>query len=543
MPQKYFENLATQEQWASIIPAVPFTAEGIQAAIDQVVATGQPGLVLLAPTKYAGTQDVEIPPGVEVRGILGRLTYNSVFVPDQDVNALDGTVLELAPGVTGFKYNNVDLPASVPNLTGSAGTGISISGVAFVGGLRGIHMGAKNTLGPVYGTMKNLRFFNQTEEHYIFENFQHMHFGDLWAWNNLAGVVAGGCVFRASRLKKPDNSTALLPGNSTWHGTIFGYSKDYLGRGIMVQAFDAQLNQCSFAAARVQFNRYTPQANAQDVVLTPTSGSPDFTVSNPAQFALCQVGMPLAIPATLSAVSGVSNGVNYYVSSRNTANSTITLNELPHRTASNVVASAGTTVTMKCGGFLGVSALSDDTGSITAFNFGNLDIECRGNVNSFATRNCKGVGNALELMPSDTDTQITFRNGDFALTHQGLTTVTTDRSTSQGYCRVSNLAGGALNYSGGSFTLTAAMSGQKIRYSGASDIVVTLPGTLPKDFKWSAVCTSTGQITVQTASGAVLQNRSASAKTAGGTAPQVNVESISVAAGGHTFHIWGDLGG
>lgn len=44
-------------------------------------------------------------------------------------------------------------------------------------------------------------------------------------------------------------------------------------------------------------------------------------------------------------------------------------------------------------------------------------------------------------------------------------------------------------------------------------------------------------------SGTVFQNRSASAKTTGGTAPQVNLESISVTSGGHVFHLWGDLGG
>jgi hypothetical protein len=165
------------------------------------------------------------------------------------------------------------------------------------------------------------------------------------------------------------------------------------------------------AAARVQFNRYTPFDTARDVVLTPSSGTANFTVADNTQFGYCQVGMPLAIPATSSAVSGVNNGVVYYVSSRNTSTNVITLNELPNNTTSNLVSSAGTAVTMKCGGFLGVSALTDDTGSITSFDFGNLDIECKGNVNSFATRNCKGRAYALELMPSNTDTQTAFRLG------------------------------------------------------------------------------------------------------------------------------------
>lgn len=526
------------------VVAYPYNSAGIQFAVNAIEASGRPGTVLFAAVPYDGNADIEWKKSVSGKGFLGNLTFNVQYIPDQDVNALDGTVINLAPGVTGIKYNNVDLPNPVrTDLSNSGGTSIFLENLTFVGGLRGIHTGAKNTLGLLYGAVKNCRFFNQTEEHYIFDNFQHMQFENLWAWNSLTGVVAGGCVFRASRLRKVDNSIALLPGNSVWTGTIFGYAKDYLGRGIMVQALDGQLNQCSFAAARVQFNRYTAFNTARDVVLTPANGTANFTVSDSTQFSYCQVGMPLAIPATSSQVSGVSNGVVYYVSSRDPGTNIITLNELPHRTTGNVVSNAATPVTMKCGGFLGVSALTDDNGSITSFDFGNLDIECKGNVNSFATRNCKGRAYALELMPSDTDTQTAFRFGDFALSHSGLTTITTDRSTSQGYCRVTNLSGGVTNYSGGSFTLTAAMSGQKLRYSGTADIIVTVPGTLPRDFKWGAVCTNTGQITMQTSLGAAFQNRSATAKTAGGTAPQVNVESISVSAGGHMFHLWGDLGG
>jgi hypothetical protein len=221
---------------SNVAVAYPYTSEGIQAAVAQILATGKPGTVLLAPMRYSITSDVSLYPKVSIKGLLGDLKYNAGYIPDQDVEPIDGTILEMQPGVTGLVYNNVDQPNPVPaNLTDYAGTSINIEGIGFLGGLRGIHTGAKNRLGLTYGSVKNCRFFDQTEEHYLFDNFQHMHFEDLWAWNRITGAVAGGCVFRASRLRKGDNSIALLPGNSVWTGTIFGYSKDYLGRGIMVQ--------------------------------------------------------------------------------------------------------------------------------------------------------------------------------------------------------------------------------------------------------------------------------------------------------------------
>lgn len=525
--------------------AFPFTSEGIQAAIDALYAKGQPGVVTLASESYSITSDITLRVGISLRGILGKLDYIG-YVPDQDPSPVDGTIFNVSAGVTALKYNNIDQPNPAPaELADTAGTSINISGITFVGGLRAIHTGAKNILGLHYASVKNCRFFNQTAEHYIFENFMHMQFENLWAWNKISdGAVHGGCVFRASRLRDAGNAIALLPGNSVWTGTIFGWTNQYLVKGISFEGIDGQLNECSATGARIQFNRYPATLTARDVVLTPSNGSSTFTVSDNTQFNYCQVGVPLAIPTTSAAVSGVSNGVVYFVSSRDAGTNTITLNELPNRTTGNLVASAATPVTMKFGGFPGFFFGSDDNGSVTSFNAGDLDIECKGTVAGIATRNAKGKAHILETMPSDTDTLLAFRNGDFAVSHCGSNTVTTDCSSSVGYCRVTNLAGGNPGlYTGGNITLTAAMSGQKIRFASATDITVTVPRTLPKDFEWSAVCTSTGQITMVAGSGTTFQNRSASAKTAGGTAPQVNIESISLTSGGHSFHLWGDLGG
>lgn len=546
-PRKVDQLLETAIESVSPINtlfAFPFTSEGIQAAIDALYAKGQPGVVTLASEAYSITSDITLRVGISLRGILGKLDYIG-YVPDQNPSPVDGTIFNVSAGVTALKYNNIDQPNPAPaELADTAGTSINISGITFVGGLRAIHTGAKNILGLHYASVKNCRFFNQTAEHYIFENFMHMQFENLWAWNNINdGSVHGGCVFRASRLRDAGNAIALLPGNSVWTGTIFGWTNQYLIKGISFEGIDGQLNECSATGARLQFNRYPATLTARDVVLTSSNGSSTFTVSDPAQFALCQVGMPLAIPVTSAAVGVVSNGGVYFVSSRNPATNEITLNEFPEKFTSNLVANSNGPVTLKCGGFAGINVIGNDTGVVTAMNLGDLDIECKGNVAGIVARNAKFIAHILEMMPSDTDTAIVPRNCDMAITYVGPTNITNDTSTNHGSFRATNLSGGSIIHYGGSFTLNTSHSQQIMRYHGASDIVVTYPRTLPKGFQHKTVCTSTGQVTYTGGAGASAQNRSASAKTAGGTAPQANLELLSVASGGAMFHLWGDLGG
>lgn len=523
--------------------AIPRTSAGVQAAIDKIYASGKPGVVVWSPMPYTIDEDITLREGVSHFGALGALDFAGL-IPDANPRPKNGTILNIAPGVTALKYNNVGQPNPVPaQLADTSASGITIAGLNFVGGLRGIHTGEKNVLGLTFSEVKNCRFYDQTEEHYVFENFMQCNFGNLFCWNSLPGVVAGGMVFDISRLKDAGGVNALLPGNSCFSGILFGWTNQFLGRGFSFNGLDGQLNECSFKG-RVQFNRHASQTTAVDIEATMANTSANFTVSDPAQFALCQVGMPLAIPHTGSAVGAVNNGVVHFVSSRDPATNTITLNETPRKTTGNLTATTNGSVTLKCGGFPGLEVCGDDTGAVTSVNLGDLDLECKGAVATMVCRNVKATGHILEIMPSDTQTGIAPRNCDLALTYVGAANITNDTSSSHGNFRATNLAGGTVNYNGGSFVLDTSHNGQVMRYSGASDITITYSRTLPKGFKHKTVCTSTGQITYTPANAqAIPQNRSATAKTAGGTAPQANIELISVTAGGTTFHIWGDLGG
>ena len=529
------------EVFGAVFHAFPFNDIGIRAAVSAAAAAGC-GTVKYAGLRYRIKSEIDLIKGVKHKAILGDLDFNG-YLPDAAPQPLGGTIFDIDPGVTAFVHNHVDQPNPAPaQLADTSSSGIEIDGITFVGGLRAIHTGANNVLGLTFSEVKNCRFFNQTEEHYIFRNFQQSNFSNLFCFNSLAGVVAGGMVFDISRLKDIANVNALIPGNSCFSGILFGWTNQFLGRGFYFNGLDGQLNECSFKG-RVQFNRYASQTTAVDVVATMANTSANFTVSDPAQFALCQVGMPLAIPVTSAAVGAVSNGGVYFVSSRNAATNEVTLNEFPEKFVSNLVANSNGPVTLKCGGFAGINVIGNDTGAVTAMNLGDLDIECKGGVAMLVARNAKFVAHILEIMPSDTDTAIVPRNCDMAITYVGPTNITNDTSVNHGNFRATNLAGGSVNYNGGSFTLNTSHSQQIMRYSGASDIVITYPRTLPKGFQHKTVCTSTGQVTYTGGAGAIAQNRSASAKTAGGTAPQANLELLSVSSGGAMFHLWGDLGG
>lgn len=536
-------NLNTNElagpDLRAIVHAFPFNSLGIQSAINAAARLGRPATVVLAGLPYLVDTDITLRRSVAVKGELGDLDYQG-YVPDENPAPVSGTILNLAAGVTGFKYNNVDQPNPAPTeLADTTGTGINIEGINFVGGLRAIHTGAKNILGLSFSKVKNCRFFNQSAEHYIFDNFMHMEFKNLWAWNSLPGAVAGGCVYRASRLRKADNSVALLPGNSVWLGTIFAWTNSFLGRGLEVMGLDAQLNELNFASARCQFNRHGP-LTAADIVLTANS-TQNFVVSDNAQFNLCQIGMPLAIPAGSADSLGLFNGTVYFVVSRDPNTNSITLNDTPLQVSANVTASGNGNVSVKCGGFPGLLLAGDSTGRVAASNFGNWDLECKGAVATVVTRNANGALFIQEIMPSDTSTGFALRNSSIMFEYIDSAPISVD-SSSNTACTFRQVNGGSWTHSSGNITLGPEWNNRAVRYTGSSDITVTVPRVLPRGFKCEFYCSSTGQITWVQGTGAVLQNRAATLKTQGSFA-ETKIQYLSGASGGTVYKVSGDLGG
>lgn len=518
--------------------AFPFTSAGVQGAIDALYAKGAPGIVSLAAEPYSITTDITLKPGISLKGILGIFDYNG-YVPDENPTPTTGTIFNLSAGVTGLKYNNVDQPNPAPaQLADTAGTGINIEGITFIGGLRGIHTGAKNVLGICFGRVANCRFFNQTAEHYILENFMHLEFGNLYAWNSLQGV-AGGCIFRQSRLRDGGGTIALLPGNSTAFGTLFAWTNNFLGRGIEFQAIDGQMNEVSLAACRVQFNRHGVETAPYDIVLSANSTA-NFTVADNAQFALCQVGMPLVIPTTGSAVAGISSGVVFFVSSRNPATNEITLNEVLYRTASNLVASANTSVTMKCGGFPGYIVAGDETGVISAANLGHVDIELRGNTVSAVFQRCDGEVGVLEVGGSNTNTMFVGRLCRTEVRHSAVNNITNDFSTLMGNFKVTNRCPATAGFNT-SLTLNSSHSGAHLRSTNGAGFNITVPKELPAGFEFAFTCATANAGTLVQGSNVNIAKTAASLVSSNVVGATVRLKQISVNSAGMSYVATGDL--
>ena len=518
--------------------AFPFTSAGIQAAIDSVWASGQPGTVILSGVAHSVISDITLRPGVSLKGILGTFDYGG-YVPDENPTPVDGTILNLAAGITGLKYNNVDAANPVPaELADTAGTGISIEGITFVGGLRGIHTGAKNKLGICFGRVANCRFFNQTAEHYVLENFQHLDFGNLYAWNSLTGV-AGGCVFRQSRLRDGGGVKALLPGNSTKFGTLFAWTNNFLGRGIEFQAIDGQMNELDLEPGRIQFNRHGVETVPYDIVLSANSTA-NFTVTDNAQFALCQVGMPLVIPTTGSTTAGISSGVVYFVSSRNPATNEITLNEVLYRTTSNIVASATTSVTMKCGGFAGYIVASDESGDVTAASLGKLDLELRGNAVSAVFQRCDGGATVLEVSGSATNTMFAARLCRTEVRHSAVSNITNDFSTLMGNFKVTNTCPATAGFNT-SLTLNSSHSGAHLRSTNGAGFNITVPKELPAGFEFAFTCATAFAGTLVRGTNVNIDKTAATLVSSAVAGATVRLKQISVNSAGMSYVATGDL--
>lgn len=370
-----------------------------------------------------------------------------------------------------------------------------------------------------------------SDEAYHFENNMHTNYSDLY-WK--AGPNGGGGICWQASL-----GSTLLPGNSQVTGEIYGHATNFKSEGIKILGIGGQQNELGFKGARLQFNRHG-LLTASDVILTANS-TQNFVVSDNAQFDLCQIGMPLAIPTGSADALGLFNGTVYFVVSRDTNTNTITLNDNPLQSSANITASGNGNITLKCGGQPGMLIAGDSTGSVTASNFGGWDIECKGAVATVVTRNAKGVAFIHEVMPSDTNTGFALRNSAIGFEYIDNAPVTVD-SSSNTACTFRQVNGGSWTHSSGNITLGPEWNNRVVRYTGSADITVTVPRTLPRGFKCEFYCSSTGQITWVQGTGAVLQNSNATLKTQGSFA-ETKIQYLSGSSGGTVYKVSGNLGG
>lgn len=526
---KILEAAIEQLQTAIYYPTSR-TSAGIIEAMQKAQAGGG-GIVQLEPATY--TIDIGIPiiSGVSIVGILPTMVFSS-NIPDQDFLPSGGTQLVVASGINCFYAKNTPNASIPPTLAVGAPSSCGVKNVVIIGGRRGIDTGAIKNIGVQWATFENIFVFNPEDEAYHFENFMHTTFTNLY-WKT-AAVGGGGCTWQASL------GSTLLPGNSQVTGEIYGHATNFKSDGFKILGIGGQLNELGFKGARLQFNRHG-LLTASDVVLTAATGSQNFTVSDNNQFDLCQIGMPLAIAAGGADALGLFNGTVYFVVSRNTSNNTITLNDTPLQTSANVTASGNGNVTVKCGGQPGMLIAGDSTGSVTAANFGGWDLECKGAVATVVTRNAKGAAYIHEIMPSDTNTGFALRNSAIGFDYIDSAPISVD-SSSNVASTFRQVNGGPWSHSSGNITLGPEWNGRSVRFTGSTDITVTVPRVLPRGFKCKFFCDSTGQITWVQGTGAALRNRAATLKTQGSSA-ETWIEYLSGTWGGTVYKVSGDLGG
>lgn len=266
-----------------------------------------------------------------------------------------------------------------------------------------------------------------------------------------------------------------------------------------------------------------------------TSGNSNISVPDAGQFALCTVGMPIRFQA--SAPSAFDAVETYFVVSRNTGAQTIQLSNADYAAA--ITPTASGTYAMYVAGYPTFIARADAGCAVKNSDFGAMACEVTGNIGAIMfskTRNCNV--NLNNPSTSFTGTGVICRDAEIGITYSGANNVGMDESSlSGGTCNFVNLAGGAYQYSGGSFTLDSSWNGRKVRYSGTSDITITIPRKLPRGFTLELVTTgATGVVTFAPASGLGLWSKSGGFRTNGQYA-YAKLNNVSPLG----YHLTGDL--
>lgn len=468
---------------------IPKTADraGIVAAMAMALATGM-GVVTLLGVDYAIDADIPLLSNVSIIGNQPRITFVG-NIPDQGYTATGGTRMVLSAGVKCFTWNSVDKGAKEVNIATFALGKVKLFGMAFMGGAKAVDVGAYHAMGPVFCEFDELYGFDQTSDFaFDFKNFQHCQFGRIFASSSPSMLTGGGVRFASQLDGNPTDG--LLPGNSQVTGEIFTYCSNRLNPSIVIEATGPAgciLNQFK-VNGRLQGNRYGLQ-NPDTIAFT-ANATDTFTVPDGTKF---KVGLPVVFDTT--APGNFSTFTTYFVFS--IVGNNIKLCESPHDTVAITASNSGA-FNARFSGWPSVFVRANQsTNSIKNSDFGQIDAEAYGNVTAVIfhkTRNCQAF--LSECMTSGTNTAITSRDAEIAIATAGIDNITQDQSALFGYSKTTNNAGGPFVYSGSSFTLSSAWNGRDVRYTGTTDITITVPNRLPKGFSFSITPTgATGIVT------------------------------------------------
>lgn len=486
------------------ILAFPFNSDGIDAAVAAIVATGKPGVVEYAATDYQITRDFQLVDYVSHIGVEPQLQFIG-DVPDADFTCVGGTRFILSPGVTAMKYNNVARASEEPDIALAALKCGKMYGITFIGGKRGVDIGAYLAMGPAWWEFDQLYFFDQTDD-YAFNvvNFQHCQFGRIYASTQL---TSGSGIRLGSAL-----TATLLPGNSTVTGELYTYCKYRKNRSVVIESFgpsgvSGSLNELK-VSGRLQGNRYGA-ATPDTISMVTTSGDANIVISDNTQFDLMQIGMPFTFSSAAPTGYLGSNAIVYFVISRNVATNTITVGEIHDATTPITPTSSGT-YAAKCSGYPSIEIKGNKFNVISNSVLGHIDAEAFGNVCAVYLARLRGcTGHLAEVMGSATGSALAARDCDATFSMSPGKGLTQDSSGQMGHFGIGVGAQMLKDYSGGSFTLDSTWNGRSVRYTGTSDITITVPLNLPFGFQLDITPTAaSGIVTFVAASGGSIYSKS-----------------------------------
>lgn len=501
--------------------AYPYNSDGIQAAVDRIVATGKPGTVVYASEQYTVTRNQPLVSGVSHLGVFVKLGFSG-NIPDVTFTPVDGTIINIAAGVEFLTHNATDLASQPANIAPLALTGVQIKNMAFVGGKGAIKMGALYNMGPTYCLFENLYFINQVDYHFYVENFQHCEFKNFHGKNQLTST--GGFHYKISM------DGLLLPGNSHWEGEHYSYSTSRFAKNYVFEARGlgtnggCQMNELAINA-RMQANRYGDVSTSYTVNTT-GGGSPNVVLQTPAQIVNFPVGMPVVFtsgtPQFLAA-----NSV-YYVNSNNGVDTiTLTYTPIPTDGYAGVTITNAASFTIKASGFPAVIMHANSTSLINHSDLGdNWDVEADDNVCAISLYRVRDCSIGLhEVMPSDTSTAIALRDCTAVINCRNMTNITTDFDDILANTKsiVNNMRGGNRYLTAGT-TLTTEHHQCKLFVLNAGAQNITVPNLKLSGFNCEVFQSGAGQVTT-VGSGATVNGRSG-LKTAGQYA-KINIDQYN----------------
>ena len=434
---------------ATVIAVRSVTDEaGIRSAVTALSSTG--GTIFIGPGTITLTAPLPLVAGIVYKGVPPTLDpvdhTTPAYLGDMEPNFVGGTILRGNGTFACFEANAADLgsPASPIGATQISNAGIV--GVAIDNFTYGIHVGAKNTMGVVYGTFQDIYIKNCSQWGVKFVNFQHCEMRNIKTW------ICQNSQWYGSDIAQ----NIMMGGNSTIDELFSLIPRDgrnqQLCRNIVFDSGtgDSILNELKIN--RIQVNAF--KGVQLSVTCTFTNGSANIGVPDGTRFA---IDMPVLFT---SSANGFTANVTYLVAS--VAGNVITIKNQVGGTSLN--ASGATSLTLQSWGFANIEITSRGTGGVRHSQFGQVDVEGAATAAIYID-SASIIDINFGEHPVTRDHDVVIRNSDFLGIHS-MDALKTDFDTSGTTAQVSGQRERIIGFEGTGMWLNSSTGGREMSLTG-----------------------------------------------------------------------------